>query len=146
MTCKKEKKWLSALLDGELSENRRRELDSHLRECSVCRRELAELRRLQDDLAGLPAGEVPPHFSMSVMEKIQPVQKFRIFSLPSLVYSLVFLLFFTLGFVLSSGNRIVSEEGTSPTMYSRVLVESQDLNLVSLDGKMLAMGSHGENQ
>lgn len=146
MTCQKKRKWVSVFLDGELSEKRQKKLDSHLQECRSCRTELAELRQLQDDLALLPGREVPPYFAASVMGKIQPVQKVGIFNLPSLVYSLVFLLFFALGFVLSSRVHNGSEAVPSQEMYSRILVESQDLNLVALDGEMLAMGNVGEDR
>ncbi|HEY6102375.1 MAG TPA: zf-HC2 domain-containing protein [bacterium] len=51
---------LSAYLDGELADPERQVLDAHLRGCTVCRRDLAELARVKSLLSALPEVEPPP--------------------------------------------------------------------------------------
>jgi anti-sigma factor RsiW len=50
---------LSAYLDGELPAGESRAVDGHLRACAICRRDLAELRRLKALLGALPEVEPP---------------------------------------------------------------------------------------
>jgi len=50
---------LSAYLDGELAGPERRAVDAHLRDCAVCRRDLAELARVKSLLGALPEVEPP---------------------------------------------------------------------------------------
>ena len=51
---------LSAYLDGELTLPEHRAVDEHLRGCAICRRDLAELRRLKALLGALPEVDPPP--------------------------------------------------------------------------------------
>lgn len=51
---------LSAYLDGSLSARQREGLERHLRACLKCRRELAQLQRLQTLLHEAPGAYVPP--------------------------------------------------------------------------------------
>lgn len=50
MSCEKFNPLMSAYLDGELSDGDRRRFDEHLAACDACTRELAELKRLTEDL------------------------------------------------------------------------------------------------
>jgi anti-sigma factor RsiW len=51
---------LSAYVDGEVMPDERRALEEHLRGCTTCRRDVAELRRVKVLLGGLPDREPPP--------------------------------------------------------------------------------------
>lgn len=53
---------LSALLDNELDEHERNELEAHLRDCAVCRTELADLQRTKALLHHLPPPVLPRSF------------------------------------------------------------------------------------
>ncbi|MEW6741375.1 MAG: zf-HC2 domain-containing protein [Planctomycetota bacterium] len=44
MNCGRAQRWLSASVDGELRDARKRLLEAHLASCSACRRVLAELQ------------------------------------------------------------------------------------------------------
>jgi len=51
---------LSAYLDGELAAGERQAVEAHLRRCAICRRDLAELRRVKTWLGALPEVEPAP--------------------------------------------------------------------------------------
>jgi anti-sigma factor RsiW len=50
MRCDQFNQWAGAYLDGELSEADRRRFEEHLASCEQCRREVADLRNLTEDL------------------------------------------------------------------------------------------------
>ena len=54
--CEKES-WLSGLLDGELGEAQRQELEGHLKVCAGCRQLLQELRVVEKGLDSVPLPE-----------------------------------------------------------------------------------------
>ena len=51
MSCEEFEPMIAGYLDGELSPQQRDRLDSHLAGCDSCRRELAELTELKENLA-----------------------------------------------------------------------------------------------
>jgi len=62
MKCKKIEKWLSDLVDGELSERKRKEVESHLQKCSLCRSYQEQLERTQTTAKELDYRSVPPDY------------------------------------------------------------------------------------
>lgn len=46
--------WIGAYLDGELGEDRRRQVEAHLGACPDCRREMEDTRKLSSWLHGVP--------------------------------------------------------------------------------------------
>ncbi|HUU91387.1 MAG TPA: zf-HC2 domain-containing protein [Phycisphaerae bacterium] len=50
MSCHEFDRMASAYLDGELADEERRRFEEHLAACDACTRELAELKRLTEDL------------------------------------------------------------------------------------------------
>jgi predicted anti-sigma-YlaC factor YlaD len=50
MKCDQFNEWAGAYLDGELTEADRRRFEQHLATCEDCRREVADLRNLAEDL------------------------------------------------------------------------------------------------
>jgi len=62
MRCAKTKKILSDYLDDNLSNRRRRQLEAHLRDCSDCEAELAQLRSLSAMLQKAGKVEVPEEY------------------------------------------------------------------------------------
>ncbi|MBL7141037.1 MAG: zf-HC2 domain-containing protein [Planctomycetes bacterium] len=50
MSCDAFNRMASAYLDGELTAEDRRRFEAHLETCDACRRELADLKRLTEDL------------------------------------------------------------------------------------------------
>lgn len=62
---------LSAYLDGELGAAERRAVDSHLRTCPICRRDLAELERVKALLGALPEVEPPAGLLADIRREVQ---------------------------------------------------------------------------
>lgn len=62
MGCKKYEKWVSDLLDGELSIKRSQRLDSHLARCPACRAYRQRLRLLQQEALRLDNPDFPPGY------------------------------------------------------------------------------------
>jgi anti-sigma factor RsiW len=48
MSCERYQSWMTDAAADELQENRRTELENHVRECSACRQELQRVRTLMD--------------------------------------------------------------------------------------------------
>ncbi len=71
MTCFIAKNLLSEFLDDALDPARAREIEDHVAGCAACSKELAELRRVQQMLRGLPIQRVPADFLAKVTAKAQ---------------------------------------------------------------------------
>lgn len=70
MNCEQALEAISARLDGALSEEENRELETHLASCASCRALLKELTELEEGLETLPV-EVPETLAPSVMRAIR---------------------------------------------------------------------------
>lgn len=53
MICMKAKKLLSAYIDGELTDEQRQQIESHLQSCDDCKKEMLELRQTKRMVASL---------------------------------------------------------------------------------------------
>ena len=51
MSCEKFKPLITGYVDGELSEDQKQQLETHLQGCAGCKEELDKLRQLKEDLA-----------------------------------------------------------------------------------------------
>jgi len=67
--CQIQKK-LSAYLDGQLNEQQKMQIVSHLKECKTCAAELAQLEALKERLKTWQAAPVNPGFNAAVTDKI----------------------------------------------------------------------------
>ena len=70
MNCEQALEAISARLDGALSEEENRELETHLASCASCRALLKELTELEEGLETLPV-EAPETLAPSVMHAIR---------------------------------------------------------------------------
>lgn len=75
--CALIQRWLPEYPDGELSPFRRRRLEAHLRDCPACRKELAEIREVEQAYRKHPLPEPGPDF----WEKFQRELHLRLASL-----------------------------------------------------------------
>ncbi len=71
MKCSHVKRKLSAYLDGELSIAEKKEIESHLQQCSGCQEELTALSSVTDALSILEGMEPPPYFMDRVRQGIR---------------------------------------------------------------------------
>ncbi len=162
-TCADISIYLSGYQDGELNEERHRRVSTHLTRCDACRASLAELERLTTGLRRVEDVEASFDFTAEVMGHIlenetaaAPARpdrsnRFGWFSSPALVYSLVFIVFCLLGFLINPSLRPPALETVEPpsisiameadlndlTAYSNALTESQQLNLIDVQEQSL---------
>ena len=62
MICRAFEKWISDGLDGNLSDRKRRKLDSHLGKCEACRSHESGSKKLQSGTKSLPEPVLPPAY------------------------------------------------------------------------------------
>lgn len=67
-TCKRVRKCLSLLLDGELSERERKRCEAHMRECVACRAEWRALQLIREAMHSEPRLHAP----MDIYQRIAP--------------------------------------------------------------------------
>ena len=73
---------LSAYKDGELKGNLSEKMSLHLRNCAACRKELAELERVDSLVKDMPKLEIDESFFLQIVAGISTKQKDRIESAP----------------------------------------------------------------
>ena len=71
MKCNKVKKMLSSLLDNELPEEVRVDVEHHLARCEMCRRELEELKEIKMLLTSLPTPVLPGYLTSRIVARLQ---------------------------------------------------------------------------
>jgi putative zinc finger protein len=158
---------LNRYQDNELDLSSRQRLEEHVKTCAACRMELISLQSVQASLRGMTEVDTGLNFNARLMAKIteQPSVKaagwlgvltgFRI-QLPSVVYSLVFILFLAFGFwvqgaladtptaVGSITGNVLAKNQTEHDI-SDILSESQQLSLLQVQSQTLALLINGEN-
>lgn len=80
----------SRFVDGELTDDERRELQAHLQQCETCRQELDKLRDTMQSLSGLHRLAPPPEFARKVERRIHRRSRGRFFGPESLLHRLPF--------------------------------------------------------
>lgn len=76
MSCIESLEWISASLDGALTEREREELERHLAGCAECRRRLLSMRAVKHAVARLPSRETPPGAVRARVESL-PLERVR---------------------------------------------------------------------
>lgn len=156
--------YLSRYQDNELDPVTRAQIDTHLQVCEACQKELLQLQAVTTRVKQLPEVEAGPYFTAQVMGKVMEKEKagksrwlqwFPLPSAPSLlkvVYTAVFIIFLLLGVLVnmntgSPGASFPAGGGSEPEQQEqqmvRLLVESQDLNLINVQDTTLAMLFNG---
>ncbi len=70
MECNEVITLLDPLIDGELTGNDQTKLTAHLANCSSCRAELADMRKLQNDLKEVTTYSAPDSLRVKIQQKI----------------------------------------------------------------------------
>jgi len=73
---------LSAYKDGELDEDLSEEISLHLRNCAACRKELAELERVDSLIKDMPKLDLDDSFFLQIIAGISTKQQDRLESAP----------------------------------------------------------------
>lgn len=166
MVCDEVKALLSRYQDNEPDPAVRAQIDTHLQACETCQKELLQLKEVTTRVKQLPEVETGPYFTAQVMGKVMEKEKEKKsrwvawFPLPSLspslsrvIYTIVFIFFLLLGVLvnmdtISPGSDVsasgdIGQEQQQELQMVRVLVESQDLSLINVQDKTLAMLYNG---
>lgn len=135
---------LSRYQDNELDREMQEKISTHLLECDACRKELESLEQVTHQVKQLPEVETALNFTAVVMGKIIEKEEEKIgwFKLPSLAYSLVFILFLLLGvwFNSSLGNINGGSPLNQPETYmAQLLTESQNLRLINVQDSSMEL-------
>ena len=77
MNCRSAEPLLSAFLEDDLSQNERRNLESHLLSCRRCSHALRELRATLELLQTVPEVETSPHFEADLLARIRSGEGLR---------------------------------------------------------------------
>ncbi len=70
MNCARYRDQFSLYLEGELTADRKAEMENHLKDCAACSAELKAMRKLVAELKGLPQPVVPDGFRQGVWNRI----------------------------------------------------------------------------
>ena len=141
MNCNEVKFRLSSYQDNESDAATKAEVQEHLAACECCREEYRKLETIYRGIHSLREIEPAQNFTSTVMSTIneKEKQKYRWFSLPSMAYSLIFIVFFILSMLLTmnlkNGDTPVREE----VYAANILLDAQDLALINVQDKTLAM-------
>ena len=73
---------LSAYKDGELNGSLSEKMSVHLRNCAACRKELAELERVDSLVKGMPKLELDESFFLKIIARISTKEQDRLESAP----------------------------------------------------------------
>ncbi len=144
MKCNRVKLLLSSFQDNELTEKERAEIFLHLKKCEKCKHELEQLESLKKEIKNLNEFEPIQNFTSLVMDKINRKKRFNIFSIPSLVYSFTFILFFILGFLINVPLKNNVENKQKEVYISTLLMQGQELSLINVQDKTFNMLYNGD--
>ena len=79
MNCNTTKKWAGEYLDGTLSDERKKELESHLDTCPECLKYVNDLRQMLRLLASMEEEEPPEGFRERLNQRLHSVEEKRVF-------------------------------------------------------------------
>jgi predicted anti-sigma-YlaC factor YlaD len=139
MNCNEVKLCLSSFQDNELAAGAKARVQAHLDECDNCRIEFLELEKICRGINKLRELEPAQNFTSLVMSQIKEKKNHRLFALPTLAYSLVFILFFFLGLLVTMNLKNVTTPDRDEMYVSNILMESQNLGLINIQDNTFAM-------
>lgn len=153
--CKEITPYLNRYQDGEVDEDLRQKIQAHLAQCPDCTLELQLLDQVTTVVKNLSEIEPQLNFTAQVMSQIKEKEQPRWFalpSLPSLAYSIVFIVFCILGLLLNPQMKTPKIEAVPVVNaadyadFPTLLAESQQLNLIEIQDKTIEMVYNGEHK
>lgn len=144
MNCNDVTLVLSMYQDDELDAARKAAVQAHLKECEQCRLELDQLETVNLRVKKLRDVQPAQNFTALVMSKVREREKRRWFALPSLVYSVIFTIFFILGLLITANLKNGTAMTPDDEIYAdSILIDSQDLSLINVQDNTFAMLYNG---
>jgi anti-sigma factor RsiW len=146
MRCQLIIRLLSARQDGELSPARERQVALHLQGCAACRSEWQELLQVVQSLRRERPPAADPFFATRVMAGLPAPRAGRTRLIQAAAYGLALAMIFAGGFFLqlsSSGRSLPSRDIAT---FSAVLLEPQDLGLLSVQDDTLRLFAEGGHE
>lgn len=137
MKCEDIKKLLSSYQDKEINENNSINITAHLKVCRHCKQELKSLEKIIAGLKDLTDVEPEASFNSLVMKRLKEVKRPTVFPMPSIVYSLIFIIFFTLGFIINSILDTGNNQKLKKLSVVNLLLENQNLSLINVQDKTI---------
>ncbi len=143
MNCINVKKILNRYQDNELGDIEREKLSNHLEICTECSKELTEMNNIISDLLKLESVPAPLNFEHKIMSQIYKKEDKRVSFFPvryiSIVYTLIFIIFFSFGLFLidienPQKNIIISNADIN---ISALLASEQELGLLDIQGRII---------
>jgi len=145
MNCQRIARMLSARQDGELNPALERQVESHLCACAACRDEWNGLQRVIERLR-LPLPASDPFFPTRVMAALPERSTGGLRFLRAVAYALVFVLIVAGGFFLQMDSGSRSLPGPAAATFSAVLLEPQDLGLLSVHDDTLSLFAENSHE
>jgi predicted anti-sigma-YlaC factor YlaD len=146
MNCQRIARMLSARQDGELNPALEREVETHLRDCAACRDEWNGLQRVLGSLRLVPPPASDPFFPTRVMAGLPARSAAGQRVVRAAAYALAFVLIFTGGFFLQTNSPGRSLPGPAAATFSAVLLEPQDLGLLSVHDDTLNLFAENRHE
>jgi len=146
MNCQRIARMLSARQDGELDPALEREVEAHLCACAACRGEWNGLQLVLGRLRLLPPPASDPFFPTRVMAALPARSAGRLRFLRAVAYALVFVLIVAGGFFLQMDSGSRSLPGPAAATFSAVLLEPQDLGLLSVHDDTLSLFAENSHE
>ena len=140
MNCQKICLLLSPYQDNECDEKIRSEVSNHLQKCTHCQNEFEKLELIKKEISRLSTIEPKPHITANIMSKLREKKKAPLFPLPSVIYSIIFIIFFIMGVLVNKDFETKREEIT----ISQLLLQGQDLNSILIDDKTFDLLKNGK--
>lgn len=146
MDCINVKKILSRYQDNELIVKEREEVSAHLNICVDCKRELNEMENMISDLIKLETAPVPSNFKQKVMSQIYEREDKKTsvfpFSYVSLIYSMIFFVFLSFGFLfidIDKPEKKTLTDDKADIYIASVLAREQELGLLDIQDSIISI-------
>lgn len=143
MTCERIRRLLSAYEDQELPDCMKGDINAHLGECAGCRSDFHALKQLRLELDRQAEIDPGVSFPARIMARLQPKREARWNPIPSLVYSLTFLVVFLFGFLVSKVERKQPPSGIKTIELSTVLIGTRHMGLASVQDQTVRLIQEG---
>ena len=143
MKCKKVRKELTAYLDGELKDKKKRIISEHLEECPDCKKEFIILSQQEGLLGQIEAIEPSVNFRAQFWQKVRTIEilaeaaerspKFGWLPVPAMIFLVILIAFhlFTFSFSVFARDQDLRNQVTSQVVKD-LIIPSHPINPVSL--------------